>query len=132
MRTEPRADRQLRRLIGVGAIGPEHLALHARALLDLARAQERTGDRGAGTTTFRAFTRDHDVTAIELSQRTLRTIKQNLFWAFIYNIIGIPLAGGAFFPFFGWLLNPVFAGVAMAFSSVSVVGNSLRLKTKKL
>ena len=72
------------------------------------------------------------VKAIRLSKFTMRGIKQNLFWAFIYNIIGIPLAGGLFFPIFGWLLNPVFAGMAMAFSSVSVVGNSLRLKAKKL
>jgi Cu2+-exporting ATPase/Cu+-exporting ATPase len=70
--------------------------------------------------------------AISLSKMTMRGIKQNLFWAFIYNIIGIPLAGGAFYPIFGWLLNPAFAGMAMAFSSVSVVMNSLRLKTKKL
>jgi len=72
------------------------------------------------------------VKAIRLSKFTMRGIKQNLFWAFIYNIVGIPLAGGVFFPFFGWLLNPVFAGMAMAFSSVSVVANSLRLKLKKL
>ncbi len=72
------------------------------------------------------------VKAIRLSRLTMRGIKQNLFWAFFYNIVGIPLAGGAFFPLFGWLLNPVFAGLAMAFSSVSVVGNSLRLKLKKL
>jgi Cu2+-exporting ATPase/Cu+-exporting ATPase len=70
--------------------------------------------------------------AVHLSRITMSTIKQNLFWAFIYNIIGIPLAGGLFYPFFGWLLNPIFAGLAMAFSSVSVVSNSLRLKTKKL
>jgi len=72
------------------------------------------------------------VKAIHLSKLTLRGIKQNLFWAFIYNIVGIPLAGGLFYPIFGWLLNPAFAGFAMAFSSVSVVGNSLRLKTKKI
>lgn len=72
------------------------------------------------------------VKAIKLSKMTMRGIKQNLFWAFFYNIVGIPLAGGLFYPLFGWLLNPVFAGLAMAFSSVSVVGNSLRLKTKKL
>jgi P-type E1-E2 ATPase len=70
--------------------------------------------------------------AIELSVLTMRTIKQNLFWAFVYNVIGIPLASGIFYPLFGWLLSPVFAGMAMAFSSVSVVTNSLRLKTKKL
>ncbi len=72
------------------------------------------------------------VKAINLSKITMRGIKQNLFWAFIYNIVGIPLAGGLFYPFFGWLLSPVFAGLAMAASSVSVVGNSLRIKTKKL
>jgi Cu+-exporting ATPase len=72
------------------------------------------------------------VKAIKLSKLTMRGIKQNLFWAFIYNIVGIPLAAGVFYPIFGWLLNPVFAGLAMAFSSVSVVSNSLRIKTKKL
>ena len=72
------------------------------------------------------------VKAIKLSKMTMKGIKQNIFWAFFYNIIGIPLAAGLFYPIFGWLLNPVFAGLAMAFSSVSVVGNSLRLKTKKL
>jgi len=72
------------------------------------------------------------VKAIKLSKITMRGIKQNLFWAFIYNIVGIPLAAGLFFPIFGWTLSPIFAGMAMAFSSVSVVGNSLRLKTKKL
>jgi Cu+-exporting ATPase len=72
------------------------------------------------------------VKAFHLSKITMTGIKQNLFWAFIYNIIGIPLAAGIFFPFFGWLLSPVFAGFAMAFSSVSVVGNSLRLKIKSI
>ena len=70
--------------------------------------------------------------AIELSKATMRTIRQNLFWAFIYNIIGIPLASGIFYPIFGWLLSPVFAGFAMAMSSVSVVLNSLRLKIKNI
>jgi len=72
------------------------------------------------------------VKAIALSKITMRGIKQNLFWAFIYNAIGIPLAGGLFYPVFGWLLSPVFAGLAMAFSSVSVVANSLRIKAQKL
>ena len=72
------------------------------------------------------------VKAIRLSKMTMRGIKQNLFWAFIYNIVGIPLASGIFYPVFGWLLSPVFAGFAMAFSSVSVVLNSLRLKGMRL
>lgn len=70
--------------------------------------------------------------AIRLSKITMRGIKQNLFWAFFYNIVGIPLASGVLYPFFGWLLSPVFAGFAMAMSSVSVVSNSLRIKAKKL
>lgn len=70
--------------------------------------------------------------AIKLSRFTMRGIKQNLFWAFFYNVIGIPLAAGLFFPLYGWLLSPVFAGMAMAGSSVSVVMNSLRLKRVRL
>jgi len=69
---------------------------------------------------------------ILLGRRTLRTIRQNLFWAFGYNLVGLPLAAGLLFPFTGWLLNPVFAGAAMALSSVSVVTNSLRLKGARL
>ncbi|MEK7101185.1 MAG: heavy metal translocating P-type ATPase, partial [Patescibacteria group bacterium] len=72
------------------------------------------------------------VKAIHLSRLTMNVIKQNLFWAFAYNIIGIPIAAGILFPFFGWLLSPVIAGLAMALSSVSVVLNSLRLKSVKL
>lgn len=70
--------------------------------------------------------------AIRLSKRTVRSILQNLFWAFIYNLIGIPLAAGVLFPVNGLLLNPMLASAAMAFSSVSVVLNSLRLKWSKL
>jgi Cu2+-exporting ATPase len=69
--------------------------------------------------------------AIRLSKQTVATIRQNLFWAFIYNLIGIPLAAGVLYPVNGFLLNPMIAGAAMALSSVSVVGNSLRLKWKK-
>lgn len=70
--------------------------------------------------------------ALRLSQLTVRTIRQNLFWAFIYNLIGIPIAAGILYPINGFLLNPMIAGAAMALSSVSVVSNSLRLKISKL
>lgn len=70
--------------------------------------------------------------AIKLSKHTVATIRQNLFWAFIYNLIGVPIAAGILYPFNGFLLNPMIAGAAMALSSVSVVTNSLRLRTLKL
>ncbi len=70
--------------------------------------------------------------AIQLSRNTVKIIRQNLFWAFIYNLIGIPIAAGLLYPINGFLLNPMFAGAAMALSSVSVVSNSLRLKYMKL
>ena len=70
--------------------------------------------------------------AIRLSKATDRVIRQNLFWAFIYNVIGIPIATGILYPFTGFLLNPMIAGAAIAISSISVVGNSLRLKCTKL
>jgi P-type Cu+ transporter len=68
------------------------------------------------------------VTALGISRNTMRVIRQNLFWAFFYNVLGIPVAAGLLYPFWGVLLSPVFASAAMAFSSVSVVANSLRLR----
>lgn len=70
--------------------------------------------------------------ALNLSTRTVMGIRQNLFWAFIYNLIGIPLAAGILYPVNGFLLDPMIAGAAMALSSVSVAGNSLRLRAAKL
>jgi Cu+-exporting ATPase len=72
------------------------------------------------------------VHTIELSRRTMRTMKQNLFWAFVYNVIGIPIAAGALYPAFRLLLSPILASAAMAFSSVSVVTNSLRLRRARI
>jgi len=71
------------------------------------------------------------VTAIDVSKYTLKKIKQNLFWAFFYNLICIPIAAGILYPFTGWFLSPTIAAAAMAFSSVSVVSNSVLMKGYK-
>ena len=72
------------------------------------------------------------VRARRLSQATMRNIRQNLFFAFVYNLLGVPLAAGVLFPFFGLLLNPMIAAAAMSFSSVSVIANALRLRRARL
>jgi Cu+-exporting ATPase len=72
------------------------------------------------------------VRAIQLSRATMRNIKQNLFWAFVYNSVGVPVAAGALYPFVGLLLSPMLAAAAMSFSSVSVIANALRLRRAKL
>jgi Cu+-exporting ATPase len=70
--------------------------------------------------------------AMRLSRATMRNVKQNLFFAFLYNALGVPVAAGVLYPFFGILLSPIFAAAAMAMSSVSVVSNALRLRRVKL
>ena len=70
--------------------------------------------------------------AITLSRATMRNIRQNLFFAFAYNSLGVPIAAGVLYPFFGWLLSPIIASAAMTFSSVSVISNALRLRHVKL
>lgn len=87
--------------------------------------------QSAGITLVRADLRGI-AQAIRLSRATMWNIRQNLFFAFVYNALGIPLAAGALYPFFGWLLSPIIAGVAMSLSSVSVIGNALRLRKVKL
>ncbi|HSN05596.1 MAG TPA: heavy metal translocating P-type ATPase, partial [Nitrospira sp.] len=72
------------------------------------------------------------VSTILLARRTMGVMKQNLFWAFVYNVVGIPIAAGALYPHFGLLLSPILASAAMAFSSVSVVANSLRLQQARV
>lgn len=103
---------------------------HALATADVSIAMGKGSDIAIDVAKMTLITSDLNSIpkAINLSKKTVATIKQNLFWAFIYNIIGIPIAAGILFSVNGFLLNPMIAGAAMALSSVSVVGNSLRLK----
>lgn len=107
---------------------------HALAQADVSIAMGKGSDIAMDVAKMTLITSDLNSVpkAFELSRRTVKTIRRNLFWAFIYNVIGIPVAAGALYMFNGFLLDPMLAGAAMALSSVSVVGNSLLLKTIKL
>ena len=107
---------------------------HALAQADVSIAMGKGSDIAMDVAKMTLITSDLNMVpkALTLSSKTIITIKQNLFWAFIYNLIGIPIAAGLLYPFNGFLLDPMIAGAAMALSSVSVVANSLRLKSAKL
>lgn len=106
----------------------------ALAQADVSIAMGRGSDIAMDVATMTLITSDLNSVpkALQLSKKTVQTIRQNLFWAFIYNLIGIPIAAGLLYPINGFLLNPMLAGAAMALSSVSVVSNSLRLRAAKL
>ncbi len=107
---------------------------HALAQADVSIAMGKGTDIAMDVAKMTLITSDLNAIpkALKLSSKTVKAIRQNLFWAFIYNLIGIPIAAGILYPLNGFLLNPMIAGAAMALSSVSVVSNSLRLKSIKL
>ena len=107
---------------------------HALAQADVSIAMGKGSDIAMDVAKMTIISSDLQLIskAIRLSKLTVRSIHQNLFWAFIYNLIGIPIAAGVLFPIWGFMLNPMIAGAAMALSSVSVVSNSLRLKSQSL
>ena len=107
---------------------------HALAQADVSIAMGKGSDIAMDVAKMTLITSDLNMVskALKLSSKTVKTIRQNLFWAFIYNLIGIPIAAGLLYPVNGFLLDPMIAGAAMALSSVSVVSNSLRLKSAKI
>lgn len=107
---------------------------HALAQADVGIAMGKGSDIAMDVAKMTLITSDLQSIpkALKLSRKTVMGIRQNLFWAFVYNVIGIPIAAGLLYPINGFLLDPMIAGAAMAFSSVSVVANSLRLKQAKI